>query len=142
MITIIKNWFGFGGNDNDYINNADALVTEFNEISNNPVVDETVEATVENVERIANDGVFHTYSVARIDFDLGEWGSYPVELALPRFPEEESEVEEFMDSFGLEVADLPRIEEGNFTVPFARVNGEWQINWDEIETNENEEDEE
>ena len=136
VINTIKGWIGLNVNVNTFERQADAIVTEFNEVTNNPAVEDRVEATIDSVERISESGVFHTYSVARIDFDLGDYGSYPVEVALPRFPEEESEIEEFMNRLGYEVQDLPRLEEGEFTVPFVRVDGEWQINWDEVVTDE------
>jgi len=115
---------------------ADELVMEYDEIQDNNVVDDFVEAGVTNIEKITNDGLFHTYSAAKIDFDLGEYGTYPVELALPRFPDEESEIESFLNRLGFSVSELPILEEGNFTVPFVRVDGEWSIDWQNIEAQE------
>lgn len=138
-LNMIKRWFGIGTNDSMFERQSEAVVTEFQEITNNPEVDEYIEAQLVSVERIAEEGMFHTYSVARLDFDLGKYGTYPVELALPRFPDEESEIEQFMDRLGFSVNELPKLEEGDFTVPFVRVDGEWHIDWEDVRTQEVEE---
>lgn len=133
-INKIKSWFGIGNvTANKFENASDALVTEFSEIKQDANVEERINAPIAFVDRLTEDGAFHTYSTAKISFDLGKHGNYPVEVALPRRPDEESEIERFMDRLGYDVQDLPQLEEGDFTVPFAKIEGEWKIDWDEIE---------
>lgn len=126
------------GNDNE-MNGAEAVVTEFNEVLNQPEETHSTVGILVEVDRITTPGQFHEYSEAHLIFDLGEFGEYPVDLDLPRYPgDEESELEEFLGRLGYTVQELPELE-GSLQVPFSRREGEWGVDWHSIKTDEIEE---
>lgn len=112
------------------IEDSNAIVTEFYEVVDAPEQHNTTIGTLDRVERITDEGVFHSYSQAKLVFDLGEYGEYPINLSLPRYPDEPNELEDFMDELDYDVADLPALEEGNIEFPFRKLYGEWEFNWE------------
>lgn len=113
---------------------ADAIVVDYYERQNMVPEGYETDGILVDATRVVNEGYFQNTAVAQLTFDLGEYGNYPMTLELPEGPGDENELEDFMERLGVPVEALPKlVDDPALVFPFVRTDGEWKLDWDNLD---------